>query len=114
MALGADYPRDVTFSWTNPATFTNGDPLEVGDLTFITIYCGRNSQPTVGAADLTLSVGAGDIGAPQTATFASVITQPGKYFCIATAMVQDGHESDASNTSEKRYTGKPLPPQVFN
>ena len=36
-----DYPRDITLSWTNADSYTDGTAIESGDLTGVRIECFR-------------------------------------------------------------------------
>ena len=106
-----DYPRDITLSWTNPTQYVDGSVIETGDLDSVRVECFRGSDTV---ATFTATVPDTGEGAPQTETFVAVIPQPGTYSCVAYAIVIDGTESDPSNTTSRKYIGKPLPPQTFN
>jgi hypothetical protein len=106
-----DYPRDITLSWTNPSQYVDGSVIDAGDLDSIRVECFRGSETT---ATFTSTVADTGEGAAQTETYPGVIPNPGTYTCFAYAIVVDGTESDASNSAERKYIGKPLPPQTFN
>lgn len=106
-----DYPRDITLSWTNPSQYVDGSIIETGDLDSIRVTCFRGNDTT---PTFTSSVPDTGEGAAQEETYLGAIPQPGTYTCFAYAKVVTGEESDASNPTEKKYTGKPLPPQTFN
>lgn len=103
-ALAADYPRDITFSWTNADSYEDGTLIDPGDLTEVRIVCLRNGQPSFSA---TFPVN-GE-GLAQSATI-SAVPSPGNYTCVGISIIFDGTESIASNEAAFKYTGKPLPP----
>jgi len=104
----SEFPRDVTYCWINPAEYLDGSPILVGDLDYIRLLVTRNSGEVV--LDFAVPVGANLPGAQQCHNFVGAIPQPGTYTAVAYAVTNEGASSDASNTSEKRFTGKPLPP----
>ena len=106
-----DYPRDITLSWTNPSEYVDGSIIEAGDLDSIRVECFRGSET---APTFTSTVADSGEGLAQSETYVAVIPNPGTYTCFAYAIVVDGTESDASNSAERKYIGKPLPPQTFN
>lgn len=106
-----DYPRDITLSWVNPSQYTDGSIIEPGDLESIRVECFRNND---GSAVFTDTRPDNGEGAAQSETYVGVIPQPGTYFCMAFAIVVDGTESDPSNQVQRKYIGKPLPPQSFD
>ena len=105
-----DYPRDITLSWTNPSSYTDGSPIAAGDLDSIRVECFRANETV---ATFTSTVPDTGEGLPQSETYVAVIPGPGTYRCFAYAIVGTS-ESDPSNEATKKYTGKPLPPQSFN
>ena len=104
------YPRDITLSWENPSQYVDGSPIEAGDLESVRIECYRQNDPTPAFTSTVPDTGEGQ---SQTETFTGVIPQPGTYNCFAYAIVVDGTESDPSNQTDKKFIGKPLPPQNF-
>ena len=111
-ALAAtDYPRDITLNWTNPSEYVDGSPIEAGDLDAIRVECyrGNDTVPT-----FTSTVPDNGEGLLQSETYVNAIPSPGTYSCVAYAIVIDGTESDASNSTLRKYIGKPMPPQTFN
>jgi hypothetical protein len=106
-----DYPRDITLTWTNADSYTDGTPILAGDLESVRVECFRN-QDTVPTVSRTVP-DTGE-GAAQTETFTGAIPSPGVYTCVAYSIVVGGAESDASGEASRKYTGKPLPPQNFN
>lgn len=98
-------PEDFTLSWTNPSAYTDGTPIDAGDLSSIRVSCTRNGQPFL--SDV---VPANGVGLAQSNTWPALITNPGTYECNVFAVVIDGTESDPSNTTSKKYIGKPNPP----
>ena len=104
------YPRDITLSWTNPSTYVDGSTIEAGDLASVRVECyRRNDTDPV----FTSTVPATGEGLAQSETFTGVIPSPGWYECWSFAIVVDGTESDPSSTAERKFIGKPLPPQNF-
>lgn len=107
-----DYPRDITLSWTNSDSYTDGTAIEAGDLESVRVECFR-ANDLINAA-FTATVADTGEGTAQSEVFVGVIPQPGTYACVAYSIVVGGAESDASGTATKKYTGKPLPPQTFD
>lgn len=103
-ALAADYPRDITFSWTNADSYEDGTLIDPGDLTEVRIVCLRNGQPSFSAV-----FAANGEGLAQSATI-NAVPSPGNYTCVGISIIFDGTESVASNEAAFKYTGKPLPP----
>lgn len=112
-----EYPRDITLSWTNASEYepiapaTVGDPIAAGDLTSVRIECFRNNDTV---ATFTATVPVTGEGLSQSEIFVGVIPSPGTYRCVSYSIIFDGTESVASNSTSKKYTGKPLPPQDYN
>ena len=102
------FPVDVTFSWTNPSQYVDGTLIDTGDLTQVRIECFRNNN-TVASLIETFPVVNGE-GAPQSGTVTGGIPSPGTYACVGYAILFNGVESDASNTTVKKFTGKPNAP----
>lgn len=109
-AWAADYPRDITLSWTNASTYVDNTLIEAGDLTEVRIDCFRQGD---GSLTFSTNVPVTGVGLPQTETFAQLIPQPGTYLCYGYSVMYEGTESDASNEARQKFIGKPLPPQVF-
>lgn len=106
-----DYPRDITLSWTNPSLYEDGSAIEAGDLESIRVECFRGSDITPAFTSAVPDTGE---GLAQSETYVAVIPRPGTYTCFAYAIVVGGAESNPSNSVNRKYTGKPLPPQTFN
>lgn len=105
-----DYPRDITLSWANADAYVTGEAIEPGDLESVRIECFRQNETV---ATFTSTVPDTGEGAAQTETFVGVIPAPGTYLCYGYSIVVGGAESDASNEAQRKFTGKPLPPQTF-
>jgi hypothetical protein len=105
------YPVDISYCWNLPTAYTDGTLIEPGDLDSTRIVVNRHSGELV--IDSQVAVGALLPGELQCHTFVGAISQPGTYTGMAYAMTVDGTSSDPSNTAEKKFTGKPLPPQSF-
>lgn len=105
-----NYPRDITLSWTNADSYTDGTAIEAGDLTGVRIECFRQNDTV---PILTGTFPPTGEGQPQTETFAGSIPQPGTYTCYGYSIVIGGIESDASNPAQKKYVGKPNPPTAW-
>ena len=112
-AQSPSYPRDITLCWNHPTHYvsidggvTPGELILDGDLAFTRLTIDRHDG--VRSTDTQIVV----IGLPgerQCAPLTSEIPKPGKYTAFAYAITVDGTSSDASNASERRYTGKPFP-----
>lgn len=105
-----DYPRDITLSWTNTNSYTDGTVMEAGDIDSVRVECFRQNEIIPAFTSTVPDTGE---GVAQAETFVGVIPQPGTYNCFAYTIVIDGTESDASNQASGKYVGKPLPPQNF-
>jgi hypothetical protein len=101
-----DFPREITVSWTNPSSYTDGTAIAPGDLDSIRIEIFRNSSAT---PVFTATVDDSGEGAQQSEVFPAAIPGPGTYTIVGYAIVVDGSESDASDAVVKKYTGKPMP-----
>jgi hypothetical protein len=114
MATGAsaqqDYPRDITLSWTNADSYTDGTAIQAGDLTGTSIECFRQNDTAPMLTGTFVPTGEGE---PQTETFTGAIPNPGTYTCYGYSIVIGGIESDPSNPAQKKYVGKPLPPTAW-
>ena len=101
------FPAALTLSWTNASQYEDGSTIEAGDLASVRVECTRNNDtvPT-----FTATVPATGEGLPQSEVFDSAIPNPGTYTCVAFSILFDGTESVASNSTEKKYTGRPKPP----
>jgi hypothetical protein len=114
MATGAsaqqDYPRDITLSWTNADSYTDGTAIQAGDLTGTRIECFRQNDTAPMLTGTFVPTGEGE---PQTETFTGAIPNPGTYTCYGYSIVIGGIESDPSNPAQKKYVGKPLPPTAW-
>lgn len=106
------YPRDITLSWLWPTTNVDGTLIQEGDLRGGDNICFRNNDFSVAIFDLPAPITV-LLGEKETITHVGVIPRPGQYQCFATAVTVDEIMSDFSNQADKRYTGKPLPPQNF-
>lgn len=106
------YPRDLTLSWTQPTTYVDGSLIGAGELRGTLLTCWRQNDPNTMVIDE--EVAAPNAGGSYEHTFLESINQPGTYLCVAYAVTVDDLYSDMSNTVDRKYTGKPLPPQVFN
>ncbi|MHC4836181.1 MAG: hypothetical protein ACYTCN_09680 [Planctomycetota bacterium] len=105
-----DYPRDITLSWTNADSYTDGTAIESGDLTGVRIECFRQNETT---PILTGTFPPTGEGAAQTETFSGAIPQPGTYTCFGYSIVIGGIESDPSSPAQKKYVGKPRAPATW-
>jgi hypothetical protein len=105
-----NYPRDITLSWTNADSYTDGTAIEAGDLTGVRIECFRQNDTVPIVTGTFPPTGEGQ---PQTETFAGSIPQPGTYTCYGYSVVIGGIESDASNPAQKKYVGKPNAPAAW-
>ena len=110
-AFAANFPADISLSWQNADSYTDGTLIEVGDLTSVRVECFRQDDSVTPTFTATVPV-TGE-GLPQSEVFVGVIPKPGTYTCYGYSIVVDGTESDASNSADKKYIGKPLPPQTF-
>jgi hypothetical protein len=106
-----EYPRDITLSWTNASQYEDGSLIDAGDLTEVRVECFRNNDAT---PSFTATVPVTGEGLSQSEIFVGVIPSPGTYRCVSYSIIFDGTESVASNSTSKKYTGKPLPPQDYN
>ena len=105
-----NYPRDITLSWTNADSYTDGTAIESGDLTGVRIECFRQNDTT---PTVTGTFPATGEGLAQTETFSGAIPQPGTYTCYGYSIVIGGIESDPSNPAQRKYVGKPQPPATW-
>lgn len=103
----ANYPRDITFTWTNASQYEDGTLIEAGDLTEVRIECVRNSDV---ALTFTATIPVTGEGVAQSETFTGVIPNPGTYHCVGYSIIFDGTESVASVSVARKYTGKPQSP----
>lgn len=87
-----------TFSWNNPTTYENGDPLNPAtELQNATVYCNGSAIGTVPGGETTL-----------------VTDLPsGVYQCHATVTSIDGSESQASNSVNFIILRIPAAPSNF-
>jgi hypothetical protein len=108
LAQGPSFPRDLTVSWTNASTYTDGSAIEAGDLTGLRVECTRNGDPVVAAV-----IPASGVGTAQTHTLAGAIARPGTYVCVGYSVVIGGIESVASNSSSVKHVGQPNQPSTF-
>lgn len=108
----SDYPRDITYCWTLPTEYVDGTLIEAGELATTRIAASRNSGESI--LDQLVPVGTTLPGERMCFTFVGAVPNPGTYVALAYAITVDGASSDASNTSTKKFTGKPLPPQTFD
>ncbi len=106
-----DYPRDITLSWTNADSYTDGTAIEAGDLTGVRIECFRQNDTVPSVTGEFPPTGE---GLAQTENLTGVIQQPGTYTCYGYSIVIGGIESDASNPAQKKYVGKPNPPAAWS
>lgn len=107
----SDYPRDISYCWNLPTQYVDASDIQPGDLASTRIVVVRHSGETV--IDELVPVGALLPGERQCNNFAASIPQPGTYSAVAYAITVDDISSDASSSVDKRFTGKPLPPQSF-
>lgn len=105
-----DYPRDITLSWTNADSYTDGTAIESGDLTGVRIECFRQNETVPTVTGTFPPTGEGQ---PQTETFQGSIPQPGTYTCYGWSIVIGGIESDPSSPAQKKYVGKPNSPSAW-
>lgn len=103
-----DYPRDLTLRFTMPTEYVNGTLIEAGVLRGALCTCWRSNDPNALVIDQ--EVPAPDPGVAYTHTFFGLIPQPGTYICGVYAVTVDDLYSDMSNTVDRKYTGKPRPP----
>lgn len=107
LALAQDsYPRDITYCWTHPSTYTDDSDIQPGDLANTRITIDRHDgtrifDGLVPVVELP--------GARQCNTLTGVILKPGTYTGISYAITIDGTSSVQSNDYDKKYTGKPNP-----
>ena len=112
-AEAADFPRDIPLTWTNPTEYTDGSPIQAGELESVYLACFRqNDLATIVAEDLVVINPV--VGSTQSYTLVGAAPQPGTYLCFAKANTVDGVASDWSNEKVIKFTGKPLPPVVIN
>ena len=109
-AVAAEFPADVTLSWTNASQYTDGTAIEAGDLTQVRIECYRHDDASTPVMVETRA--ASGEGQSQTETYFGAIERPGTYTCYGYSIVVDGTESDPSNGASKKYIGKPKPISV--
>ena len=102
------FPADLTLSWTNASQYEDGTAIAAGDLASVRVECVRNNDTT---PTFTATVPVTGEGQPQSETFTGAIPNPGTYTCVAYSILFDGTESVASNSAEKKYTGRPRPPE---
>lgn len=102
-----DYPRNISFCWTNPTQYEDDTLIGDGELQLIRIevYRQNDASPT-----FTAEFPATTPGAEQCETLTGAIPQPGTYTGYGYAQANNLW-SVASNASDpKKYTGKPKPP----
>lgn len=99
-----DYPKELDMCWTNPDSYVDGTPIELGDLDSIRmeVYRQNDTVPV-----FTATIPDNGEGAQQCEVFANAIPQPGTYRIEGYAIVVGGVESDVSESLFKKYTGKP-------
>lgn len=102
------YPRDLSLTLTQPTLYDDDTAIDTGDLRGALINCWRQND----AVNLIVNaeVAAPNAGGVYPLIFPNVIQQPGTYLCVAFAVTVDDVYSDMSNTVDRKYTGKPLPP----
>lgn len=102
-----DYPRDISYCWTNPTEYEDNTLIEAGELTSVRIEVFRNGDTV---PYFVQEIPATQPGVEQCETLAGAIGQPGTYVGYGYAQA-NGVWSVASNASNaKKYTGKPKPP----
>lgn len=104
-----DYPRDLTLSWSQPTQYVDGTTIGAGELRGALATCWRHNSPNDFIVDE--EVPAPNAGGQYSYTFVGVVPGPGTYVCGMFAVTVDDIYSDMSNTVDRKYTGKPLPPQ---
>lgn len=69
-----------SWSWTEPTTYENGNPIPGGDLTAFTLHCSNNSGPPYEASQVF------DMQIPPSLEDMAFIVGglPGTYHCVAT------------------------------
>lgn len=95
------YPLDMTLTWVNPDLYVDGTDIGPDELRGTALICARHSGEEV----INEEVASTGPGTTQEATFQ--VSQPGTYTCYAYAITVDDIYSDASNPTQKKYTGKP-------
>ena len=107
-AQGAEFPVDITLTWTNPTMYEDGTLIDPPDLTGLRFQCWRNNDNTEILNDS--SVAPTGPGLVQSHVYVGLITQPGNYRCVGFASVVDGTESRPSDPTEFKVIGKPNAP----
>jgi len=108
LAQSPSYPRDAILCWTHPTLYEDGTTIQDGDLAHTRLTGTRHSGETIVDQNVTV---VGLPGAQQCQTLVGIVPQPGTYTFLAYAVTVDDISSDASNPADKKYTGKPLPPE---
>jgi hypothetical protein len=109
IAFGANFPRDLTLTLTQPSEYEDGSSIELGDLVSNRFLCTRQDGTEVVNESRPVTTGPGEF---EEFVFVGVIPGPGTYTCNAWASTAE-LESLASNDATKKHTGKPLPPIVI-
>ncbi len=104
------YPRDVTLSWINASVYTDGAPIEPGELQAVRIEGRRNSDSV---PSITATIPASGVGQAQSSTLTAAIGGPGTYSCVAFTVVIGGVESDPSSPASVKFVGRPSAPSSF-
>lgn len=107
LAQSPSYPRDVSLCWTHPTQYEDGTTIQDGDIAYTKLTGTRHSGEMVIDTDSAMTVLP---GAVQCQTLVGAVPQPGTYTFLAYTVTVDDISSDASNSTEKKYTGKPNPP----
>ncbi len=107
-AQSPSYPRDVSLCWTHPTLYEDGTTIQDGDIAHTRLTGTRHSGETILDTTSAMTV---IPGAVQCQTLVGAVPQPGTYTFLAYTVTVDDISSDASNSSSKKYTGKPLPPE---
>lgn len=111
------FPQDITVTFTNADSYTDGTPMEPGDLTcegteVVGTDCGlrfelfRNNN-TVPIA--VVNVPANGEGQIQTEVLVGIIPQPGTYHLVGYSNVFGISSDPSAPSNTKKYTGKPRP-----
>jgi len=110
LAQSPSYPRDVTLCWTHPTLYEDSTTIQDGDIAHTRITGTRHSGETIVDTTSAMTVLP---GAVQCQTLVGAIPQPGTYTFLAYTVTVDAISSDASNSADKKFTGKPLPPNAL-
>ncbi len=110
LAQSPSYPRNVTVCWTHPTHYelepgeTVAAEIQDGDLAHTRIVGNRHSGEIVLDENVPMQ---GLPGSQQCQTFVGAIPNSGTYNFVGYSVTIEDISSDASNSAEKKYTGKP-------